>query len=792
MIQYYIRVAFRNITRNKGFALLNIIGFALGLSAFLLIIVFVSDELRYDRYNINHARIFRVDTELKYGGTVSSFAIAAPPVADAMVHAFPEVTQAARLEAVQNIQLKKGNDIIQENHVMCADQSLFDIFSFTILDGSPNKALTDPGTVVITKSIALKYFGDTRVSGKTITIANDTSIHTIAAVIDDMPPQSHFHASVLLPLAPRENARSTNFTQFHFSTYVLLNDRNDAAALTAKLQDFVKKHLSEDMNVDAFENKGNYIRLGLTPLDNIHLHSNKQRELEANSDIAYVYIFTAIAALTLALACINFINLFTARSANRAKEVGVRKVLGSVRVSIMVQFLLEAFIMTAISVIVACIIALAFLPIFNTLTGKNFTPTSANLLPLVLMVVLITILVAIVAGFYPAFVLSSFQPTKVLKGELSSGFRSNKLRSILVVIQFSIATFLVVGTFVILHQLEFIQSKDLGFNREQVLIIDNVGVMNDPVVLQHEVKEIPGVRNASLSGYLPTGKGRWTNNVSSQNHQGLLAEFWRVDPDYITTLQMDLVTGRNFSPDLASDSSAIILNESASNILNVQANPLEQIIEASGKRYTVIGVVKDFNFNSLRQNVTPLVMVLGNDWRTTLIVRTAAGQFTNVLEQVRTTWEKLNPDRDFEFSIMDEDFNALYATEQRMTKLFTIFAALALTIAGVGLFGLSVYATEQRMRELSIRKILGASAGNLFNLLTFDFIKLIAISVVLALPSAWWIMGLWLKGFANRVSIPASMLLYSAGLILIIAITIISYQTIKAARNNPADSLKSK
>jgi putative ABC transport system permease protein len=790
MIRYYTLVAFRNIIRNKGFVLLNITGFALGLSVFLLIVFFVTDELGYDRYNTNHERIFRVDTELKYGGAVSSFAITAPPVADAMVHEFPEVKYAVRLSPAMNIQLKKGSETIQEDRVTYADQSLFEMFSFQLMDGSLQKALTDPGSIVINKSIALKYFGSIHVTGKTLTIGNDNSLHTITAVIDDMPSQSHFHTDLFLPLISQENSRRTSFNQFSFNTYLLLNDQGDAASLNDKLPAFFNKHLADNMDVDAFEKGGNYIRIVLTPLDNIHLYSNKQRELEANADVDYVYIFSAIATLILVLACINFTNLFTARSANRAKEVGVRKVLGSARGSIMLQFLLEAFIMTSISVIVAVVLAIACLPVFNSLSGKNFELTFTTACMLMQIVAMVTFVVALIAGIYPAFYLSAFQPVKVLKGDLSSGFRSSRIRNVLVVIQFSIATFLVIGTLVILHQLQFIQSKNVGFSREQVLIINNVGAMNDPLLLKQETKQISGVTSASLSGYLPTSAIRWPNSVSSPNHQGLLAEFWTVDVDYINTLQMELAAGRNFISDLASDSLSIILNESAAKILDLGADPTEKKIEAGGKAYTVVGVVKDFNFNSLRENVTPLVMILGNDWQANLIVRTAPGQLPNVLEQVTDRWKKLNPDRDLEYSFMDKDFEAMYVTEQRMKKLFTIFASLAIVIAGIGLFGLSAYAAEQRSRELSIRKILGATAGNLFRLLTFDFIKLIIIAVIVAVPLAWWMMERWLSDFAYRVDIPVTTLLFSAGLIVIVAMITISWQTLKAALDNPVDNLR--
>lgn len=569
MIRYYLIIALRSVLLNQGFARLNIIGFALGLAAFLLIMFFVSDELSYDRFNENHERIYRVDTDLKYGGVLSSFAIAAPPVAAAMAASFPEVERTARISPALNLRFSKDNEIVREDRVMYADQSVFDIFSFKLLQGNVRNSLSHPGSVVITASIAQKYFGTSDAVGRTMVLQNDTSLHVVTAVISDMPEASHFHTDIFLPLETLPNSRGTHFNQFTFTTYALLRNRHDAAALTDKLPVFLHSHLSNDMNMDGFEKGGNYIRLVLTPLDDIHLHSNKQRELEANGDIHYVYIFSAAAFLILILACINFTNLFTARSANRGKEVGVRKVLGSLRGSIMFQFLIESLVMTGIAVSLAIVMAAIILPTFNTLSGKNLEVTWNTLLIAIPSVTCITVLVALMAGIYPAFYLSAFKPVKVLRGKLAAGFKGSFLRGTLVVIQFSIATVLIVSTLVILHQLDFIRGKNLGFDREQVLIIKNAGSMDRPELLKEETKRLSSVVNASLSGYLPTGGARMPNSYSEPGKEGLMGEFWPVDTDYIPTLQMKLATGRNFSSQLVTDSASIILNKVAADRLGI-------------------------------------------------------------------------------------------------------------------------------------------------------------------------------------------------------------------------------
>ena len=561
MIRYYVTIALRNIARNKGFALSNIAGFAIGLTAFLLIVLFVADELSYDAYNKNHRRIFRVDTELKYGEAVTSFAIAAPPVAEAMRQQFPEIQSAVRMERAMNIQLKKGEEIIQEDHAVYADQSIFDVFTLVVTDGASSRALMDPASIVNSETVALKYFNTINAAGKSLIVANDNSIHTVTAVVKDMPRQSHFHADLFFPLQGNAKAEGTHFNQFSFNTYVLLNSGQGAEDLAAKLPQFLRKHLANDMNVDAFEKGGNYIKLVLTPLDDIHLHSNKQREMESNSDIAYVYIFSAIAILILILACINFTNLFTARSANRLREVGVRKVMGSVRANIILQFLIEAFVMTLVSVAMSVMLAALLLPAFNALSGKEFEISIINLAAIIPLSVVLTMIVSIIAGLYPAVYLSSFQPAKVLKGEGTSGFKGSKLRNVLVIFQFGIATSLVLGTIVILHQMKFIQSRNIGFNREQVLVINNVGSMDDPVLMQQQLKQITGVVNASISSYLPTNDARWQSPVSVAGQQGVMTEFWTIDSEYIPTLQMQIVQGRNFLPDANGDSTSIIVNE---------------------------------------------------------------------------------------------------------------------------------------------------------------------------------------------------------------------------------------
>lgn len=795
MLKNFFISTSRSLWKNKGLSILNIAGLALGLTSFLLVTLYVIDELRYDRYNTHHDRIFRVHTELKYNDVTTSFAVAAPPVGEAMVDNFPEVERSARLMPLRNVRFKKDGEMLREDRVFYADPELFNIFTLPAIHGDPASALTAPHGIVITESVAKKYFNRTDVIGKTIAQADNTALLVVGAVIKDMPSQSHFHADFFLSLALNRAAENTNFNQFTFHTYVLLKPGASESALEAKFPPFLRKHLSNNMDVDKFEKGGNYIQIGLTALDDIHLHSNSQRELEGNGDIRYVYIFSTVAILILFLACVNFMNLSTARSANRAREVGVRKVLGSRRQTLIAQFLSESILITLLAIVAACVLAWLLLPVFNEIASKSISITVEDLRWIVPVLASLTFTVGIVAGLYPAFFLSRFQPIHILKGNLWTGFKGSRLRSVLVVFQFSTSTFLIIGTCVIFHQLSYILNKDVGFNREQVLTINYVSALENPNTLKEQVKSLAGVRNASLSGYLPTGGSRWSNSIYVQGGEPFLSEFWLVDADYIPTLGMTLLAGRNFSEQLATDSSAIIINETAAKMLGFSNAPLNELIHAGSGRgakdYKVVGIVKDFNFSSLRENVTPLVMILGYDWSASLNIRVEAGKLAPVLAQVRERWTKLMPNQEFDYSFMNEDFEAIYKNELRMENLFMIFAFLAIVIACLGLFGLSAYATEQRNKEMSIRKILGATIGNLMATLSVEFIKPVVIAIAVTIPLAWLATEEWLKTFAYRESIPAWTFIVAGLTTIVIAMATISFQCSKAARVNPAESLKS-
>jgi putative ABC transport system permease protein len=735
MIKNFVKTAFRSLLKNKRFTAINILGLALGLATCLLIVFYVIDELSYDRYNTKADRIYRVNMDMKYGGNIASYAITPPPLAATLSSNFPEIEKTARLIHDQGVCIKKGNEYIQEEKVVYADSELFGVFTLPMIAGDPKTALTEPYTAVITESTAKRYFNTTDALGKTLSLSSNAN-YKITGIIRDIPSQSHFKFDLFLSLAARADAKSNEWSNFSYTTYILFKSGANPNQLEGKLTGMLKNKMGS--NYSRLEKSGNYFHLNLTPLTDIHLLSNRQYELGANSSITYVYIFSAIALFVLLIACINFMNMSTARSANRAKEVGVRKVLGSSRKYLIAQFLSESMLVTVAAAVVAVLAAWVLLPLFNQVSGKELSITAQTILWLFPSLLVIIVVVGILAGSYPAFYLSAFQPISVLKGKISIGFKGGNFRNFLVVFQFAISIFLIIGTLVIYGQLNYIQHKDLGFDRNQVLVIKNVGVIENAKTFKQEVKQLAGVANASLSGFLPTGVVRAPDGVfrnkTPDPKNALFTEVWPIDEDYLNTMGMGISKGRNFSNQLSTDSSAVIINETAARMLGFANNPLDKKIYRPTERpsqplkeYHVIGVVKDFNFSSLRDNISPVVMLLAND-NGALSIKINAKNLPAFVAQVEHKWNQLSPNQHFEYSFMDEDFNTAYRTEHRTGKLFLIFTTLAVVIACLGLFSLAAYAAEQRNKEIGIRKVLGASVSAIVGMLSKDFIKLVLIS----------------------------------------------------------------
>ncbi len=806
MIKNYFKIAYRSLWKNKGYSAINIFGLAVGLATCLLIMVYVIDELSYDRYNENADRIYRVDGDIRFGGNHFILAVAPDPMGPTLKKDYPAVEQYTRFRGYGGFLVKKGNDNLREDRVIYADSTLFDVFTLPVISGDAKTALVAPNTIVITEKIARKYFNSTDVIGQSL-IMNDTSNYKITAVIKNIPAQSHFDFDFFVSMSSIEESRQNNWVSNNFNTYILLKKGSDPKILEAQFPGMIEKYVGPQvkqvMNItmDDFKKSGNWDRNSLTPLLQIHLHSNKTAELGPNGNMLYIYIFSSIAILILLIACINFMNLSTARSSGRAKEVGIRKVLGSLRGNLIKQFLTESILISFLALLLALIFSVLLLPYFNQLAGKEMSIgflSNPWLLPALIALVLI---VGFLAGSYPAFFLSAFQPIEVLKGKLAGGFKNSWLRSGLVVFQFWISIILLISTGIIYRQLNYIRSKDLGFNREQVLVMRNTNALGTQAkAFKNEVLKIPGILNLTMTGFLPTSAWRSDNplfpDAIPDQKRALSAQIWNIDENYIPTLGMQIIKGRNFSEQFLTDSSGIILNEAAVNLLGFK-DPIDKPLYSMNSftdskdltKLHVIGVIKNFNFNSLREQVTPLALLYRNQ-PGAIAIRIDAKNSHDLVNQLENKWKAMAPGQPFSYSFMDDDFNRMYDSEQRTGKIFITFAMLAIFIACLGLYGLVTYAAEQRTREIGIRKVLGASVGNIVGMLSKDFLKLVLISALIAFPLAGWMMSKWLQDFAYRIDM-GWIIFVAAGLVaLFIAFGTICFQAIKAAVMNPVKSLR--
>ena len=817
MLRNYLKIAFRNLTRQRFYSLINISGLALGVAACLLIVLYVSHELSYDRYHEKANRIYRINGEIKFAGNHYQLAVAPAPLAHTLVEEYPEVESAVRFRARGSYLVKRENAVesIREPDVMWVDSTFFRIFSVHVLKGNANNALKDPNTVAISRKMAEKYFRNEEPLGQTLMMDNRWPFK-VTAVFEDMPTTGHFRFDVLLSLAGLDEAKSVNFLSNNFNTYVLLREGSDPKAFEAKLPGLVVKHigpqaaelLGGEFTMEKFIASGNKLEYTLMPLTDIHLHSDLTAEVSANSDITYVYLFSAVAVFILFIACINFMNLSTARSANRAKEVGVRKVMGSLRSHLVRQFLTESILITIFAFVLAIGLAYITLPFFNSVAQLSLSLpfTSGNFYLIIFSAALV---VGLLAGLYPSLFLSAFQPVKVLKGQLALGSKSGVIRGGLVVFQFCISIFLIIGTFTVQKQLSYIQNKKVGFNKDQVIMIEDVySLAKNKEAFKTEVLKNSFIQSGTISGYIPVSGG-WRNDntfwpegsqPTEENMVGM--QNWNVDHDYLKTMDMKIVLGRDFSQDYPSDSSAVILNQTAVEHFRLGSDPIGKKIATFAdnnpdgtvnrdqqKTYTVIGVVENFHFESLKQNISPLGFMLG-DAPGYASFRFEAKNTQDVITAIETSWKKLAPGQPFQYSFLDESFGRMYESEQRLGKIFAGFASLAIVIACLGLFALTAFTAEQRTKEIGIRKVLGASVTSIIVLLSKEFGKLILISFVLSVPLAWWAVSWWLENYTYKVEVGILVYVAAGVFAFLIAWLTMGYQSIKAATANPVSSLR--
>lgn len=803
MLKNYLKIALRNLWKNKAFATLNIAGLATGLAVCLLIVLYVMDEWKYDKYNIKANRIYRIDADIYFNSTQFTSATSPEPLAPTLLKDYPEVEAIARLNYQGNITVKKDNQNIQDQRAVFADSTFFDVFTIPMVAGDPLTALREPKSIVIDVTTAKKYFNSTDVIGKTLRIDNSTDCK-ITGVIKDIPQQSHFHFRFIRPLIDSYRGNAEYWLSNNTLTYILVKPGVTREFMQSRVDATIQKNIGKQLESELkssltdLEKQGNHFRYPLMPLTDIHLTSNKSYEIEANGSKSYVYIFSVIAIFILLVACINFMNLSTARSANRAKEVGIRKVAGSARSQLVGQFLAESVLLSFFSLLLALGIAALLLPLFNQLAGKEMfagTLFSPRLLPFLIAVIFV---VGCIAGSYPAFYLSSFKPIQVLKGKITTGFKGSRLRSVLVVFQFSISIMLIIGTIVIYNQLEYIRSKKIGYDRSQVLVLHNTYPLNKQIrTFRDELLKISGVQNATISSDLPTSENfdqsGWFRDATLDANRVVITTNFYVDENYIPTLGMQMTEGRAFSKDYSSDSSNIIMNEAAVKLLGFK-KPIGEVLyrpvgEGKVKVCYVVGVVKDFNYSSMHNKVGPMIMLLEEN-RGRVAIRIQSKNIPSLIRTIESKWNSMAPGQPFNYTFMDADFNNVYNAEQRTGKLFITFAVLAIFIACLGLLGLATYAAEQRTKEIGIRKVLGAGVGGIVTMLSKDFAKLVLIASLVAFPVAWWAMNKWLEDFAYRVTISWWIFVAAGITAILIALITVSFQAIKAALTNPVKSLR--
>jgi putative ABC transport system permease protein len=814
MLRNFLTIAIRALRRNVSTTTIHILGLALGIATFLLIALYVQHELSYDRFNKKADRIVRVTFRGKMNGGEIKEANVMPPVAATLKADFPEVLDATRLRNTGVHLISYGNKSFREDALAFVDSNFFRMFTLPLLEGDANTALLQPNTIVITRVVAEKYFGKEDPIGKVLQFPDDHAALTVTGLIDSVPDNSHFHFGLFASMTTLPEARQPSWMTSNFFTYLELPEGYDPEKLQAKLPGVVDKYIGPQLqkamgvSLSQFKTSGNTLSFELQPLTSIHLHSNLNGEIEPNGDVRYVYIFSATALFMLLIACINFINLSTAGAGKRAREVGIRKVLGSVRGQLVGQFLTESLLLTIISTLIAIGLVYWALPFFNRLASQNLTiHWTANpwLVPALLLIIALT---GLLAGLYPAFVISAFKPTAVLKGQLTSGKKSAGLRSGLVVFQFFISISLIIGTLVVYRQLAYIQHEKLGYDRNQVLIVQQTYFLGDHQgYFRQQLLQDPRVVSVSSSDYLPAGSTNFNNFlIYSDNNKSELVNtlHYEVDDQYIQTLGMQMAAGRNFSPAFGADSTGIIINETAARnfgwlepgqsgaaATNKALNHTltRQDNDGSVITYHVIGVVKDFHFRSFHDLITPLVMTLSGAG-SNFIVRTKTADVAGLLTTVKKKWDDLHAEVPLSYSFLDDRFNNTYKNEQNIALILGIFAGLTIFVACLGLFGLATFTAEQRTREIGIRKVLGADITSIVTLLSKDFVRLVVTAFLIAAPIAWWVMNQWLLDFAYRLPISWWIFALAAVLALLISLFTIGYRAIRAASANPTESLR--
>ena len=810
MFKNNIIIAFRNLIRKKGYSFINIAGLAIGIASSVMILLFVQDELSYDRNHEKADNIYRVALRASMQGNRLHAPITPAPLAETVIRDYPEVVNAVRFfnfDAAPVI--RRGDRSFVERSFVWADSTVFDLFTFPVIKGDPATALSRPNTMVLTESAVNKYFGDEDPLGETLEMGNDRIPFEVTAVIEDLPGNMHFSFDVMASFVTTDHYANEFWISNNYYTYLLLDESAEPSDLEAKFPEMLEKYMGPQIEMfmggtlQEFYESGEEWGYYLQPLTSIYLHSDLQPEIQANGSMTTVIVFSIIALIILVIACINFMNLSTARSAGRAREIGLKKVVGSSRSQLINQFLGESVFLSFISLLFALVLVELFIPAFNNLAGKELAIHYFSTWYTIPALLFVGVFVGFLSGSYPAFFLASFKPVAVLKGKLQTGLKSASLRSALVVFQFVITIALFISTFTVYRQMNYISSKDLGMNPENVMVIHRAGAIpaQQSEAFSQELENHSNILATSRAHAIPAtpfSGNAFRPEGSPASRQHIVSNAW-VDMNYAGVLELELVEGRFFSRDYASDTLAIVLNETAVSYLGL-SNPVvgKRVYQTAAGgtaeapedlAFTVVGVVRDFNFESLHQTINPVILSPG-DWGGYIIAKVQPENISSTIEVVNKTWDEFVDDQPFEYSFLQDDLQSAYRSEEQAGMIFSIFSLLSIFIACLGLLGLASFTTQQRTKEIGIRKAMGASAGSVMILLTKEINRLVLISTVVAWPLAWYFMKNWLDNFAYRTNIGFGVFIAASLLTYVIAILTVSFQAYRAARLNPVDTLR--
>ncbi|HVT86285.1 MAG TPA: ABC transporter permease [Chitinophagaceae bacterium] len=806
MIYNYFKIAFRNLAKYKFISFINLFGLTVGLTCCLLITTYILNELSYDRYNKNADNIYRITRTFYSNDGVQSLQLStiAPPFGYYLPGDFPDIKKMTRLLPNGITTFRYNENIFNEKNSYFADENLFDVFTVQVVQGDAKTALKEPFSVMLTEEIAKKYFGDQNPINKVLR-ANNQFDAKVTGVYKAFPSNAHLHPDILISFNTlkdsavygEENLR-TNWGNNSFLTYILLPDKYPVKSLLAQFPAFLDRRMTGEYSGKM---PSEMTRLGLQKLTDIHLHSHTDFEAEPNGDITRVYIFAAIAFFILLIACINYMNLSTARSTLRAKEIGIRKVIGARRKELVFQFLGESVLLCWSALILAGLFTYLALPWLNKISGQELSIHILLQWKIIIPLLLTPFIVGIISGIYPALFMSSFQPVKTLKGLFRIGGRNISFRKVLVVTQFSISIILIIATAIVFQQLHYVQTKSLGFDKEKILTLAYTNEVSKKYdAFRTDLLQNAAFKNITRSSRIPTGRllddmNAYTINGDSLQQVSTDIKYVTVDPDFTSTFNIPMKAGRFYSRNYGTDTSGFVINESAAGILGWK-NPSDAIGKAlkyGDTKGNIIGVLKDFHFESMHQSILPMIFLLlppSQNYFNNVSVKIAGNDIPAALSYMETTWKRFFPGTPFDYTFLDQNFDKLYASEQRQGTLFTIFACIAIFIACLGLFGLSAFSISQRIKEIGVRKVLGANVSGIVTLLSKDFLKLVIIATIMAFPVAYYAMNNWLKDFAYRIHIQWWVFIIAGILAALIAFITVSFQAIKAAVANPVKSLR--